>query len=215
VVVGTPADWADLIDPMVPVILNLVVASWEQMPQITSDAKENNVTESLCRALKQNRTARDLPFQIHIQMVELEPTNDDELGRMDIAFIPLINREDVYFCLECKRLNVPSGPGIRTYASEYVRFGMLRFIRGQYSKTVKHGAMSAYVLDGNISSAIQNVENNIQNNHQELGMLPPGSFQPSTVLEKDARARETHHKRVHDNSPFCIHHLFMARKDAA
>ncbi|MDX2181397.1 MAG: hypothetical protein SFV18_17515 [Bryobacteraceae bacterium] len=200
---------------MVPVILKLVIETWEQMPQIMPDAKEDKVTESLCKALKQNRTARDLPFQIHIQMVELEPANDEKLGRMDIAFLPLINREDVYFCLECKRLNVANGSGVRTYASEYVRFGMLRFIRGQYSKTVKHGAMSAYVLDGNTSSAIQNVESNIQINHQELGMSPPGSFQPSTVLTGDARARETHHKRVHDNSAFCIHHLFMPRKDAA
>jgi hypothetical protein len=104
-IVGT-SGWADLIDPMVPKILTLVIASWEEMPSLAADEKEDRITEALCRTLRQNRTARDLPFQIHTQFVELEPADDESLGRLDIVFIPPINREDSYFCLECKRLNV-------------------------------------------------------------------------------------------------------------
>ena len=49
----------DLIDPLVPLILNLIVTSWSQMPPLASDDKEDKITEALCRILRQNRTARD------------------------------------------------------------------------------------------------------------------------------------------------------------
>jgi len=210
-IIGISTEWSDLIDSMVPVILGLVIASWEQMPPPARDEKEDNITEHLCRILKQNRTARNLPFQIHIQFVELEPANDERLGRLDIAFIPLINREDIYFCLECKRLNVVSGRATRSYAAEYVMFGMLRFVTGQYSRAVRHGGMIGYVLDGNISRAMTNVEANIQSQRSALRMSPSGTFMLSTVLVNEDRARETHHNRDHENQHvFRIHHLFMA-----
>ena len=99
-IVGVPNDWADLINPMVPEILSLVIASWEEMPAPASDEKEDNITIALCRALRQNRDARNLMFQIDTQVVELEPAPGEDLGRLDIAFRPLIPREDIYFCLE-------------------------------------------------------------------------------------------------------------------
>jgi hypothetical protein len=208
-VVGSSTEWADLIDSMIPVILRLVIASWELMPSPASDEKEDKITEALCRILRQNRTARELPFQIHTQFVELEPANDESLGRLDIVFIPPINREDIYFCLECKRLNVVKDDRTRPYSSEYVTFGMLRFVTGQYSQAVQHGGMAAYVLDGNISDAIANVEANIRKQHAALCMTAPGAFLLSTVLKDDARARETHHQRAHEANLFRIHHLFM------
>jgi hypothetical protein len=210
--VGTSTEWADLIDPMVPVILNLVIATWEEMPSPASDEKEDKITETLCRALRQNRTARNLPFQIHTQFVELEPVNDEGLGRLDIVFIPPINREDIYFCLECKRLNVIKDGETRSYAAEYVTFGMLRFVTGQYSRAVRHGGMTGYVLDGDVSRAMTNVEANIRTHHAALRMTAPGAFLLSTVLNGEDRARETHHQRAHEASVFRIHHLFMANR---
>jgi len=209
-VIGEPADWADLIDPMVPEILNLIVAAWEQMPSPAPDEREDDITNNLCRVLRQNRTARELTFQIHTQFVELDPMPGEELGRLDIVFVPLISREDIYFCLECKRLNVIKDGKLRAYASEYVKFGMLRFITGQYSRAVRHGGMIAYVLDGNISHARNNIETNIQSQHVALCMTAPGEFLPSTVLLGDDRARETYHQRAHEATLFRIHHLFMA-----
>ena len=47
-VVGTSTEWADLIDPMVPEILNLVTASWEEIPLPTPDEKEDDITIALC-----------------------------------------------------------------------------------------------------------------------------------------------------------------------
>jgi hypothetical protein len=209
-VVGIPAEWADLIDPMVPQILNLVIESWDGMPSPASDEKEDNITTSLCRLLKQNKTLRGLPFRITIQRVELEPLAREELARQDLVFEPLHPCEDIYFCLESKRLNVIKDGKLRSYASEYVTHGMLRFVTGQYSKAVRHGGMIGYVLDGNVTTAIINVEDNIKKQNSTLRMKAPGQFLSSTVLTGEARARETHHQRTHETGLFRIHHLFMA-----
>jgi hypothetical protein len=99
---------------------------------------------------------------------------------------------------------------IRTYATEYVTHGMMRFIRGQYSAQVRHGGMLGYVLDGNTAQATNNVCGAIQNRHTDLGMTPPGDMRPSSIRPSDTRMRETHHTRPHNNGPFQIHHIFAA-----
>jgi hypothetical protein len=208
-IIGAPTEWADLIGTMVPDILRLVVTTWEAMPSPGADDKEDDITIKLCRALRQNRAARSLMFTIDTQVFELDPVAGAELGRQDIVFRPLIPREDIYFCLESKRLNVVKDGKLRAYASEYVTLGMLRFVIGQYSKAVRHGGMIGYVLDGNVSHAITNVEGNIQTHHAALCMIAPGALQSSTILTGDARARETHHQRTHETRVFRIHHLFM------
>lgn len=208
-VVGAPSEWMDLIDPMVPVILELVITTWKEITPHSGDETEDNITNLLCRKLRQNKKARQLPFQIRPQIIELDPMPGEEFGRMDLVFIPLTDNEDIYFCLECKRLNVKKEGKIRSYASEYVNLGMIRFITGQYSKAVRHGGMLAYVLDGDVPSAVRNVEKNIRLKHVVLGMTPPGAFVPSTILD-DKRARESHHQRNYESELFRIHHLFMA-----
>jgi len=208
-VVGTPTDWADLIDPMVPQILSLVIAAWEGMPPPAPDELEDNITIALCRALQQERTARSLMFQIRTQVVELDPVPGEDFGRMDIVFIPLVPREDIYFCLESKRLNVVKDGETRAYASEYVTLGMVRFVSGQYSMAVRHGGMIAYVLDGNVARAMTSIESNIRRQYAALAMTAPGAFLSSTSLKGDARARETHHRRAHETQLFRIHHLFV------
>jgi hypothetical protein len=211
-VIGTSSEWADLIGPIVPEILKLVVASWRGMSSPTEDQSEDDITLALCRALQKNRTTRQLMFQIRPQVIELEPAAGNDLGRMDIAFIPLVPREDIYFCLESKKLNVTTNGRSRAYASEYVVFGMLRFVTGQYSRAVHHGGMIGYVLDGDVLRAMSNVEANVQKNHATLGMAAPGSLDASSVLPDDDRARETRHQRAHEEKLFCIHHLFMAAR---
>ena len=208
-VAGNSKDWVGLIDSMVPDILNLIIETWEKMPSPGSDHLEDDITITLCRALIKNKNARELMFQIRPQVVELDPLSGEDFGRMDIAFLPPSPREDIYFCLESKRLNVVKDGKRRSYASEYVKFGMIRFVTGQYSSAVRHGGMIGYVLDGNISRAFTNVEANIKKRHIALRMKPPGEFFTSSVLKDEARARETHHQRAHEAGLFCIHHLFM------
>jgi len=210
-VLGNPADWADLLDPMIPEILSVTCAAWESLPSIAADEKEDDITLALCRALRQNKNARNLPFHIHVQQVEIDPQPGEEMGRLDIVFNPVtVLREEIYFCLEGKRLNVVKGSAIRTYASEYVKLGMMRFVNGKYARAVRHGGMIGYVLDRDIPRAIANVEANVKTHHLALRMVPPGNLLDSEALKPDTRARESHHQREHDSLKFRIHHLFMA-----
>jgi hypothetical protein len=213
-VVGTPSEWINLIDTLVPNILDLVVTTWDEMSPFPTNALEDPTTEAFCRLLRQNRNSGNLPFQIHIQMVELDPAAGQDQGRMDIAFTPLVPREDIYFCLECKRLNVVTGRAVRAYASEYVNHGMVRFVRGQYAAKVRHGGMLGYVLDGNVTGAIQNVSGSVQTHHVNLGMQAPGDMVPSTILPQQPSVKETHHTRSLNADSFRIHHMFVAPKPA-
>jgi hypothetical protein len=132
------------------------------------------------------------------------------LGRLDIAFLPFVPSDEIYFCLECKRINVRTENGIRPYFAEYVRFGMLRFVSGQYSGAVRHGGMLAFVLDGDVPAAIVGIQDNVKMQHRNLGMDAPGELQTSTVLQPEPRVRETRHRRGQSPDMFVIHHLFMA-----
>ncbi|MGY3622039.1 hypothetical protein [Bradyrhizobium sp. USDA 10063] len=143
-------------------------------------------------------------------MVELDPAAGQDQGRLDIAFSPLVNREDIYFCLECKRLNVPHNPGVRTYANEYVVFGMVRFVRGQYAAMVRHGGMLGYVLDGNINAAIQSVSAAIVAHAADLGMSQPAQISISSVQQSNGDMRETYHQRDQCLGAFLIHHMFVS-----
>jgi hypothetical protein len=208
---GSPSDWVDLLDSLVPDILALVIATWQGMAPPAPDALEDRISETLCRHLRQGRDRCDLPFTIQTQLVELDPAAGQDQGRMDIVFVPtMVPRENIYFCLECKRLNVPDQNRIRPYSSEYVRFGLLRFVTGQYAPVVRNGGMLGYVLDGNVAGALARVEANIRSRHVALGMEPPGIFLRSSILPGDDWVRETRHRRAHSgSSPIVIHHLFM------
>ena len=207
---GSPDQWADFIETQVPDILALVIETWEAMPSPAGDELEDVVSQALCRALRQSRNRCELPFRIDTQLVELDPAAGQDQGRMDIVFSPMVPRESIYFALERKRLHVRGGNGIRPYYAEYIRFGMLRFVQGQYASAVRHGGMLAFVLDGNTSGAVAGVEGNIRTNLTGLGMDAPGGLQASTERPGDDRVRETRHQRNGQMVPFVIQHLFMA-----
>ena len=205
---GVPDAWLDLIASLVPNILQLVWSTWQTMPTLAPDALEDPITEELCRRLRHSRSAAELPFRIDIQMVELGESADAEQGRMDIVFSPLLATEQVYFCLECKRLNVTKAGSTRSHANEYVVHGMMRFISGQYASQVQQGGMLGYVLDGDVAVAIERVSVAIGRRWEELGMRTPGPMLQSSVLTVVATARETQHSRDVTGQPFVIHHLF-------
>ena len=213
---GNLGAWVNLLDSQVPDILSLVIEAWGQMPDIAPDAKEDPVSETLCRKLRQSRNRCDLPLRIDTQLVELDPAADEDQGRMDIVFSPMVPRESIYFSLECKRLNVLTSDGtIRPYSAEYVRFGMMRFVKGQYALQVRHGGMLAFVLDGDVASAIAGISRNVQRLRNELAMKEEDHPARSGVFPDDDRLRETSHDRAAPADPITIHHLFMPANSAA
>lgn len=211
-VIGAPSpEWDNFIANFIPDILELVLSAWDQMPSPAPDTHENPITKDLCRLMILNKKSPELPFRISYQSVELFPLDGADTGEMDIAFYPAgSSREDIYFCLECKRLHVTKNGTFSTLATEYVTQGMMRFINGKYSMTVNHGGMLGYVLNGNITQAINNVGSAIQNHHNDLRMIPPGEMLSSSLRPTDESVRETHHTRPHSNISFYVHHIFAA-----
>ena len=209
-VLGDPAAWSDLLDDMVPRILAATIEAWHTLPSIPPGWNEDRVTRSLCSALRQHRTARNLPFQIHTQQVKLESADSSAAGRLDIVFNLLVPCEESYFCMEAKRLRVVLRGRTRSYASEYVQFGMMRFITGQYSPAVRHGGMLGYVFDRNIARAVANVQANVGTHHAILRMAPPGDLVQSPLAAPTSWIRESRHRRTHASGTFRIHHVFVA-----
>jgi hypothetical protein len=207
---GSPDNWADLLDPLVPQILELVIGTWQGFIRPTPDEIEDRVSIRFCAALRKGPRRSEYQFQIHTQIVILEPEAGEELGRLDIAFLPLVSSEEIYFCLECKRLNVAYPNRIRPYTGEYVRLGMLRFVTGQYSQSVRHGGMLGYVYDGDVDGAMANIQLSIKERLTELGMDQPGEFQPSSFRRNDPHTKETHHRRQHSLMLFRLHHMFVS-----
>jgi hypothetical protein len=148
-------------------------------------------------------------FSIHYQHVEVDTDLAKETGRKDIVFFPSL-QEEIYLCLEAKRLNAVISGVRRSLADEYVKEGMQRFVDGKYARFVRHGAMLAYVLDGNINRAMQNVENNIRNHRAELRMDKNSGFVTSSIRPDDPQTKETKHIRARDEEVFRIHHLFVS-----
>jgi hypothetical protein len=208
--VGDPSYWDDFFQQnLIPSVLSYVIATWEQMPRPGPSDREDAISVKLYSALIKAKNRNSHAFLIRYQDVEVDTDLAKETGRKDIVFFPSIQEQEIYLCLEAKRLNAVISGKRRALADEYVKEGMQRFVDGKYARFVRHGAMIAYVLDGKINRAMQNVENNIRNRLSELRMNKNSSLVASTIRPNDTQTKETSHHRVHEKAVFRIHHLFV------
>ena len=211
-IAGDPADWDDFFQQhLIPAVLSLVISTWDRMDKPEQTAHEDDISLQLFCALKNSKDRSRHPFLIGYENVEVDTDLMKVTGRKDIVFFPSLNDEDIYFCLEAKRLNALVSGRRRPLADAYVKEGMQRFVDGKYARYIWHGGMLGYVLDGQIANAIKNVETNIQAHAGPLGMTLPGNLLPSSVRPDDPATKETHHRRVYETAMFHIHHLFMRR----
>lgn len=212
---GSTESWQGVLDPFIATLIVMVRESWDGLPSPAVDAKEDAITRSLCAALRQSPRRCDIPFRVELQREDLNDETSEVLGKVDLVFLPFVTQDDVYFGLECKRLNVTGPSGFRPYAAEYVTEGVMRFVRGQYGRSVADGAMVGYVLDGDVPSAMRRIEANLVSRCGELGMTSPASFVDSTQCPDEAWVRETAHERSASLGRIRVHHLFLAGRSSA
>ena len=208
---GDSSHWDDFFEQeLIPVILELVLEAWAALPPLAEDEKEDDVTDKLYAAMLRSKNRQRHPFLIRPQDAEFHSASEMIVGWKDIALYPSLNDEDIYFCLEAKRLNAVVSGTRTSLASEYVTDGMQRFIDRKYSPEVRHGGMLGYVLDDDIARAIKNVTNCIRLHHVDLRMDAPGDLRPSAIRSDDGHAKESHHQRDGEMNAFRLHHLFVA-----
>jgi hypothetical protein len=210
---GDPASWDDFFQQqLIPSVLSHVLETWKGMKKPGPTDLEDDISVKLYAALVTGKDRSRHAFLIRYQDVEVDTNLAKETGRKDIVVYPSVLHEEVYFCLEAKRLNARVSGVKKALADEYVKEGMQRFVDRKYSRGVRHGGMLGYVLDGQIARAIQNVEANVTAKAKELGMESPARLLPSSILQGNDTARETRHRRAHETGTFRIHHLFVAGK---
>jgi hypothetical protein len=209
---GDPAYWDDFFQQnLIPAVFSHVLDTWDRMKKPGQTDLEDSISLKLYSAMVNGKDRNRHPFLIKYQDVEVDINLAKETGRKDIVVYPSFE-EQVYFCLEAKRLNARVSGKQKSLADEYVKEGMQRFVDGKYGGAVRHGGMLGYVLDGQIARAIQNVEANIRARATELGMESPVRLLPSSIRQGDDAAKETQHQRPHESAKFRIHHLFVAGK---
>jgi hypothetical protein len=208
IVLGDSDIWSDTFpEDLVPRLLELVTDTWQGFEKPSVGELEVPITRRFKHALKQAKDFKRLPVRIEREPAEDDPETGMERGRIDLKFLPAFSaREEVYFAFECKRLNAIQDGRRRTLAPEYVAQGMLRFVTGQYAASMRHGGMIGYVLDGECTTAIRLVEENVKRRVVELKMEAPGGLARSSLRASDEMARETIHKLPRE---FRLHHLFL------
>lgn len=194
----------------IPDSLRLVLDTWPKVRKANRLEKEDSITERLAAAIKREKKARRSWFSIHFQVVPLDDQGAVR-ARIDFKFLAGYD-EDAYFAFECKRLRIPrpkkpNKPYLNT--SKYVNDeGMGRFISGKYSSTQEHGAMIAYVMDGDAVAAKASVLDLIVASQKQLRLESGDKWEPSSFLPDEQSISQTRHI-LGKGRHFAIQHIFL------
>ncbi len=205
---GNPSPWArSFPSNLVPAIVDLLLTAWADLKKPDRTSGEVAITGRLRECLRQNRDLRQLPFSIWPESPERSLTGVTDRGRIDLRFLAGY-QEDVYFGVECKRLNISTRNGRkRSGATEYVMKGMLRFVDGRYSCGLCDGGMLSYVMDGKVDEAVKAVEKTMARKCDLLLMRPNDAAfcTPSYVSHNNVRL--SHHRLR--RPALRLHHVFL------
>lgn len=194
----------------IPIILSAILQAGMSLHKETDYDKEDWITRRLHARIIRLPLFRDGPttinFQLQPEIPSMNLDSNTPAGRIDLL-VPCDRGYESYFAIEAKRLRFLSPGGrFKTGNDEYVRHGMMRFIKGQYAPFMKTGAMLGYVFDGDIETARFDVGGYIVKKAGELRLRPPGRLAKSEILPRESVDETRHH--LNDRS-FTIYHIFI------
>ncbi len=133
-----------------------------------------------------------------------------EAPQIDIKVImPRWDYNEVYFAWECKL--VGDKRSNREYArliSEYVTEGIFRFIDGKYSSEVDDAGMLGYVLEGDVSNIVSDINESMLSSKRRRQLAASDHLIPDTPLNINDTYRSQHHRKK-DSSKIRLKHLFL------
>ena len=112
-----------------------------------------------------------------------------------------------YLAYECKRLNVVNDSKWKSLATPYVKEGVVRFVKEQYSEGLPVGCMLGYVLDGDVGKADPRIRA-AMTKHATLTAMESG-FKPLLAIAQTKRFA-TAHKRPNSGTLIEVRHALVA-----
>ena len=188
----------------------LILTVLEEWPKFVRPNRslENRITHRFVGHLRQ-ATRGKMPFGFYYRERIIDPNSDVESGEVNISVRAGVDPE-VFFCFECKRLNVVYEVTRlpRRKTEDYVGSeGMGRFIVGKYDGGSDEAGMIGYVMDGDVEGARAALEASVCQAGRTLRLLAPKRLHPVSILPQDRRVWQTVH-RVR-RKRFTIYHLLL------
>lgn len=198
-------------EELIPAGIQLALDAWAKLSAADKSGIEDHITGKLAAAMKREKKARRLAFSIHFQATPLAP-NGPVAARIDFKFLAGFD-EDAYFAFEAKRLRIP-GQKLNHNTRSYVGGeGMERFIIGKYAPGQPHGAMLAYVMDGNVTAATESVRTLVQTSKASLNLVIGGEWETSRFLPTKNNIFQSRHRQNlagHESYELTLQHIFFA-----
>jgi hypothetical protein len=186
-IAGDPHDWKDRFITVDDRLLQRILHLWPAcVALLPGQPEEDIITINLVHLLSIDAVVRRICYFVIYQHEPFgtHPTGAKfSKGKIDIAFL-LDQERERYVAYECKRLNVIHGTRA-SLATRYVNDGMMRFLTEQYAEGLPLGCMLGYVMDGDLTFALTQINGAIAAQKAPLGLISgPTSGQPTTGIER-------------------------------
>jgi len=196
------------VDDFVPELIEVVLETWEGFRLTCSAKLEPRITSLFSDALELAYEKAGKTWFLVPEMKRTDTKTGKEVSRHDIRFFHReISGQRLYFVFECKRVNVMNRRGKILPNNAGYRTGMLQFINGVYSAGHPCAGMIAYVMDGDVPSALEKIKKLVRKYRVSLRLILGSEYAPSSLMPKHLSNGETKHQRI--DGRFVIYHLLL------
>jgi len=208
-IVGSSLVWLKHLKDIDHYFIQCVEKVWPQViSRMNSTSWEDEITQRLVDLLKKDKSIIKYGFLDYQYKLREEDIFGDfsNKGILDMALF-LDQDYERYIAYECKRLNVITKKGNRSsLAGTYVDDGLMRYVTAQYAENLPFGCMIGYVMDGDTSFAIQQLELAVDKRKKKLN-LATGKLSVKTGLYAEF---ETSHNRTGKKSSISVRHRIFS-----
>lgn len=148
-------------DSIVEQCIRLILLSYSEISAVkkATPPLENQRRNELYNVMLRNKTALNLFMFITIESGVTNEDNED-VGRMDIAFYDFPPDEGKAITFECKRFFKKDMTSSH-FKAQYCKEGIVRFADGKYSAGVSEAGMIAFVETGDYMKAYRLFQNEL------------------------------------------------------
>lgn len=205
-----PKNWTDKLRDLDEEVSKCIKNVWSEVSRLLSSTdKEDSITQRLVDVLRVHGEIKKFGFiDIQFKLREMDQTGDfSTKGIIDMVLI-LDQDHQKYIAYECKRLNRVDKNNKRagSLAGSYVEEGLMRYVTEQYSENLPYGCMIGYVMDGDMSFALQQVYSAITSRKGSLNLQAT----PTHSNCSDFPRFDTKHNRSVSNSIIDVRHRFYS-----